>query len=79
MTTTKSFLPTAEQQAAIDAFATGESMVIEAGGDAREVYSVSAKNEQDARDKFEQGELPQPYITEVSGSFITSIEEEKEV
>lgn len=49
---------------------------IEAAGDAREVYGCTAENEEDAREKFDRGELGQPSVTEVCGSFIVSIKEE---
>jgi hypothetical protein len=52
---------------------------IEAGGDVREVYAITAKSEDEAREKFERGECGQPAISEVSGSFILNVKQVEEV
>lgn len=48
---------------------------IEGSGDVREVYHVTAENEEDARAKFERGECGEPALTEVTGSFILNVKE----
>lgn len=49
---------------------------IEAHGEARELYSVTAEDETEARALFEAGKVDKAFLTEVSGAEIISIEEE---
>jgi len=49
---------------------------IEVHGDARELYEVEAKDENQARAMFEVGNVLDPYLTEISGATIYSITEE---
>lgn len=52
------------------------NFIIEAQGEAREIYSVEAENEDEAREKFESGQIQRAYLTEVSSSELVSIEED---
>lgn len=51
---------------------------IEAEGDAIERYVVEAENEEEAREKFKRGDLPDPWSTEIQGSTIVHLEEEED-
>lgn len=48
---------------------------IEARGEVREVYLVDAASEQEARDLFEAGDVPDPVVSEASTT-LESIEVE---
>lgn len=48
---------------------------VETSGDVREVYYITAANEDAAREKFERGDYGELYLTEVSARFILGIEE----
>lgn len=50
--------------------------LLECEGEARETYGVEAASEEEAREKFERGEVERAIVTEVSGVEIVSIEEE---
>lgn len=48
---------------------------IEARGEVREVYIVEAASEQEARDRFEAGDIPTPVVSEAATT-VESIEVE---
>jgi hypothetical protein len=48
--------------------------VISARGEAREQYIVDAESEEQAREMFDRGDLPQPRISEVHDSELVSID-----
>jgi hypothetical protein len=46
---------------------------IEAHGDVRELYTVDADTEEEAREKYERGDVGQPYLSETMGTEIVRV------
>lgn len=51
---------------------------VEAETRGREVYYFEAESEEEARQRFDDGEVPEPSVSEVLEVFATSVEEVSE-